>query len=320
MRNLWILALSGAIAGCNNDKPGASPPPQPSPPATSVSTVTAPPVASPIASAAPSATPPAPISSAALPPINTPATVTEKRPYVVFLHGLGASGKILTDNLGIASLAAEHKFSWSAPDGDLSSKKQRFWNASKACCNLDGTQVDHVARFRSLIAAAATNPKIDSKRIYVVGWSNGGFMAHRLACEVAGIAGIVSIAGAGPAEGEACTPPGPVAVLQIHGDADDTIKYAGGNALGRTTLPRHPSALETVEGWAARDGCKGKPVGAGTLDLDDKLDGAETAILRFPGCTRPVELWTVHGGGHMIGMGHRAQELFVGFLEKTSLP
>ena len=131
MKNLWIvvIALAG-IGGCNSDKPGVSPPPRESAPARSVATAVAPPPSSVTASSSATAQVPVATSSAPLPPIHVPATVTDKRPYVIFLHGLGASGKILTDNLGIAALATEHKFSWSTPDGDLNSKGQRFWNAS----------------------------------------------------------------------------------------------------------------------------------------------------------------------------------------------
>jgi polyhydroxybutyrate depolymerase len=318
---LGVVTHLAALTGCSRDNPSAEP--SRSGDASSLATAASVPpaavptpttVSSPRVNASVSTPPPA------LAPIHVPTTVTDKRPYVIFLHGLGASSAILSDRLALGALAAERKFSWSAPDGDLNSKGQRFWNASKACCNFDGSLVSHVDRIRSMVIAASTHPKIDASKIYVVGFSNGGFMAHRLACEVDGIAGIVSVAGAGPAEGESCTPAHPVSVLQIHGDADDTIKYEGGSALGRSTLPRHSSARETVEGWGTRNGCKGKLVGAGTLDIEDKLEGAETTVTRFSGCTRPVELWTVRGGSHFVAMGHRAQEALLTFLEKSSLP
>jgi polyhydroxybutyrate depolymerase len=254
--------------------------------------------------------------------ITVPSTIKpgEKRPFVLYLHGLGASGRVLLGALGIPALAAERRFVYAAPDGSFDSKKQRFWNASKACCNLDKIEVDHVAALRALIQQAAARPEVDPRRIYVVGTSNGAFMAHRLACEVSEIAAIAALSGMGPADGETCTPTGLVAVLQVHGDADDVIPYEGGSALKRPTLPRHPSALDSVTAWAGRDGCGRKPTAAGALDLDEKLEGPESAVLRFPGCKAPVELWTVHGGSHFIGMNHKAQGLVLDFLEKQRKP
>jgi polyhydroxybutyrate depolymerase len=252
--------------------------------------------------------------------IHVPSTLTDKGPLVIFLHGLGSSGPGLVNALGVAKLAADRKFAWAAPDGAMSSKGQRFWNASKACCDFDLVPIDHVQELRALVAAAASHPRVDPKRIYVIGLSNGGFMAHRLACEVDGIAAIASLAGAGPADGETCTPRHPVAVLEMHGDHDETIRYEGGHALSRQSLPAHPSARATVAGWAQRNGCKKGPKLAGSLDLDDRLEGAETEVLRYAGCERAVELWTVHGGNHFVGTGRKAEEAVLGFLELQKLP
>ena len=90
-------------------------------------------------------------------------------------------------------------------------------------------------------------------------------MAQRLACEVAGIAAIASLAGAGPSEGEVCRPPGPVAVLQVHGDKDDVISYGGGLPLKRVDRARHPSAPETVAGWAQREGVSRENIRPGDI-------------------------------------------------------
>ena len=52
--------------------------------------------------------------------------------------------------------------------------------------------------------------EIDPKRVYIIGHSNGAFMAHRLAHDHSGtIAAIVSLAGADQSE-ERPTPPHPV--------------------------------------------------------------------------------------------------------------
>jgi polyhydroxybutyrate depolymerase len=134
----------------------------------------------------------------------------------------------------------------------------------------------------------------------MVGHSNGGFMSHRMACDRADrIAAIASLAGATWADPERCQPSGPVAVLQIHGDDDQTILYDGGAIQGDA----YPSAPVTVATWAATNGCAGQlEATADRLDLVSDLEAEETRIDRFgecPGASAEVELWTIEGGGHI---------------------
>jgi polyhydroxybutyrate depolymerase len=218
---------------------------------------------------------------------------------VLFLHGLGDSGDGFSSGLGVAELAKKHQFSWVAPDGDFDTKGRRFWNAWQACCDFDRQRPNHVFRLKKVIEEAAKDPKVDPNRIWVFGFSNGGFMAHRLACEVGGIDAIVSVAGVGPTEAEPCAPPNRVRVLQIHGDTDSVVAYGGGHTLGQPALPEHASARSTILGWAKRQGCGAKdPERVGQSDLVPGLAGDETVREQVPGCPRPIELWTVKGGGH----------------------
>lgn len=72
-----------------------------------------------------------------------------------------------------------------------------FWNATNSCCDLFHSGVDDSAYIASIIADVKSTVAVDPKRIFVVGHSNGGFMAYRMACNHAGdIAAIVSLAGA----------------------------------------------------------------------------------------------------------------------------
>ena len=330
-RALLAALLPPLLSGCPAEKtpaPGAGQPGMPAPtqtaeaaPPTTVTALAPPSTASP---PVPSASAP-PASSGAAPraltAIHVPSSVgAERRPFVLLLHGLGASGKVLETAIGLPAFAEERRFVWAAPDGAMNGKGQRFWNASKACCNFENSPVDHVAELRKTLDEATALPSVDPKRVWVVGISNGAFMAQRLACEVDGLAGVVSISGSGPAEGERCAPRAPVAVIEVHGDADAIIRYNGGQALGRPDVARHPSALETVTGWAVRDHCGPKPEAGGTMDLDDKLDGAETSVLKFPGCARPVELWTVHGGSHYLATEKKMDEAIIDYIDKHPRP
>jgi polyhydroxybutyrate depolymerase len=225
----------------------------------------------------------------------------ERRPLLVYLHGLGGSGAESLANPALRALAERGRMVLVAPDGNVDREGRRFWNAGGACCNLDGKAVNDVARLEALIAHWLERPEIDPARVYIIGFSNGGFMAHRLACFMDDrLAAVVSIGGAGRARDEACAPATPIAVAEVHGDADPIVRYQGGRVLNDRALDPHPSAPETFRDWATRLGCVGAPRMT-TADLDPRLPGAETTIAAYAGCPLgATELWTVHGGGHQI--------------------
>lgn len=219
-------------------------------------------------------------------------------PLVVLLHGFGASGDIQEAYFQFQPLAEERGFLYVHPDGTLNQIGRQFWNATDACCGFQ-TEVDDSAYLLALIEQVQADYNVDPKRIYLAGHSNGGFMSYRMACDHADkIAAIASLAGATFADVEDCDPSEPVSVLQIHGTADETIPYLGGNILGND----HPSAQTTVDTWAGYNECAATTVDTpAALDMDANLVGAETSTEVFEDCPTgiDVELWTIDGGAHI---------------------
>jgi polyhydroxybutyrate depolymerase len=115
----------------------------------------------------------------------------------------------------------------------------------------DGSQGDHyeddVTILLELIEVMAERYNIDPEQIYLVGFSNGGTMVFRAACEAPNVfAGIASIGGtmrmAQDCQSEAALP-----ILIIHGTGDQVVPFMGGN--GRYTVP------ETANFWTELNGC-----------------------------------------------------------------
>jgi polyhydroxybutyrate depolymerase len=242
---------------------------------------------------------------------------SEVAPLLVLLHGLGASGKGAFDVLGLRALGEKERTFVVAPDGSVDARGRRFWNAHPACCDFDRTGVDDVERLGKLIDDIASRHAVDRSRIYVVGFSNGGFMAQRLACRLGDrIAAFASIAGASPPAEEACTIGAPLGALAVHGDADDVVSYQGGTLFQRTGTPSHASARDTFAFWAERLGCQGKPTPGPRHDFEPKLEGEETLTESRARCKLGgAALWTVEGGGHLIGTRPKFVEQVWRFLE-----
>lgn len=224
---------------------------------------------------------------------------SQPTPLVIMLHGYGASGALEDLYLHLGQLAATRGFLYAYPDGTLDSTLERFWNATDACCDFEHRNIDDVAYVHAVIDDMSARYNVDARRVFLVGHSNGGFMSHRLACELSPrIAGIVSLAGAVWNDMTRCTPTSPVAVLDVHGDLDTTVSYAGG-AFGLG--PMYPGEFSTLAGWATRNHCTGSLADTGmSLDLEATIPGAETSTAAYTGCPEAlVELWTIHGGSHI---------------------
>lgn len=248
--------------------------------------------------------------------VYAPASGAERLPLLVFLHGFGGSGEGLADALHLTEMADAFGFAFVAPEGRLDHSGRRFWNAGPSCCNLDDIAVDHVAALQRWLGTASAHPRVDPRRVYLVGYSNGGFMAYRAACELSGrLAGLISIAGAGLSDASACRPDHRLSVVQIHGDSDPIVKFDGGYLFADTRRPRTLSANASVAAWAKLNGCTGALEPGRSLDLDPRVPGAETVVSSYAGCPdHRVELWRIAGGDHTAGLSRFSVKAILDFI------
>jgi polyhydroxybutyrate depolymerase len=316
-QNAIGLALLLACLGCDRAQPATKEDAAKTPPAAAVAPPTAPASGARWISPASSA---GSVTQRLEAPLHLPERLAPgvRAPLLIVLHGLGASAETLERNTDLPGFASQQGIAWLAPNGPFDRKGRRFWNAGSSCCNFDQLVVDHVAALAELIERHRDHPRIDRQRVFVLGYSNGGFMAHRLGCERPDLLrGIASVAGAGPLEPVTCKVPQGLRVLQAHGDADEAVTYRGGRLFNKTAMPEHASAAKTVADWAARLGCPEKPMEAAPFDFDGKLAGSETAVARYSACSRgAIELWTVAGGNHYIGFRSQALEAMWKFLNR----
>lgn len=216
---------------------------------------------------------------------------------VVSLHGYTADAQSGFGFFGLRTVADQRGLLVALPEGTTDRGGDRFWNASRACCDFWGTGVDDSGYLSRVIAEVSAQYAVEPGAVVVIGHSNGGFMAHRLACEHADqLAAVVSLAGALDVGGE-CHPSRPVSVLQVHGTADDTILFGG----GRIEQTRYTSVEETLAGWRQRDGCPDGTGREGTaLDLDSGIAGDDVTPVDWTECRggTGVSLWPIEGGSH----------------------
>jgi polyhydroxybutyrate depolymerase len=238
-------------------------------------------------------------------------------PLMMFLHGYGSSPAQAARTLRLRAIADELDVHVVVPAGTPDSEGLRFWRASDACCDFDGTGIDDVASLTRLLKRVTEQHQVS--RTIVVGFSNGAFMAHRLACDASDVVdGFAAFAGVGPANAASCKPGRPLPMLQIHGTADKAVRYEGGFVLGRKDVARHPGAVATTKFWADHNQC-GPPT---SPPPPHAIADRETSVMAFSDCAKgaPVALWTVKGGGHLIGIDRPTVEAAIRFLLGRSRP
>lgn len=232
----------------------------------------------------------------------------EPLPLAVLLHARASSAETLNWYLGGLHLHLnDGQFALLLPEGQSGSDGTTFWDATPACCEFTEVDSDDAGYLAALIKEAGA--LVDLNGVYMIGNSNGGFMAYRMACDgdVDDLRAVISIAGSSFETAEHCLDPSRVSVLQIHGTADDGVPYEGTRDLVNLAnddpaSDGHPGAMELVERWDGRADCdlkKSQTLPA--VDLDAAIDGNETNGLRFRyGCADQVtiDLWTLQGSGH----------------------
>jgi polyhydroxybutyrate depolymerase len=147
--------------------------------------------------------------------------------------------------------------------------------------------------------------KIDPKRIYADGMSNGGGMAFALSCRLSDrIAAVGAVAAAQMLPWDECGNSRPVPTVAFHGTADRFAPYAGGSS------PISPGQFPNIRDWTARvarrNQCKGDP--------SDTRITASVRRLAYTDCAENADviLYTVEGGGHTWPGGKPLAEWWVG--------
>ncbi len=176
---------------------------------------------------------------------------TERSPLVLNWHSYTSNAALQQELSEMDAVADATGMIVVYPDSPA-----KGWNAG-TCCGA-ATNRDDVGFARALVQVMQDQTCVDANRVYSMGMSNGGYMSHRLACEAADVfAAIVSVAGVVGVDD--CHPSRPVPVLQMHGVADSVVPYTGGGFANGYDRERG-DVVETMQGWAQRNGCAEPPV------------------------------------------------------------
>ena len=214
-----------------------------------------------------------------------PAAADGRRslPLVILLHGASHTGDDVAADADLDARAERDGVVLAAPDGILGT-----WNAGRCCLWAVGLAVDDVGFLQALVGELAPLG-VDAGRVAIAGFSNGGMLGYRFACErPEAVVAIVAISST-MATATPCTPARPVSILHLQGSADTFVSASGRSPL----LPggTGPTLAEVIATWRRIDACP--PAGSNTR-AGAAVDAAWTC-----GGGTTVELITIKGGTHV---------------------
>ena len=215
-----------------------------------------------------------------------------RAPLVIVLHGHGESAENFEKYTGMSDKADV--------EGFIAVYPQAQGNPSDWHTAIDGPRKrDDITFVRDIIELLERNYRIDHRRIYAAGHSNGGIMTYRLASTLSDkLAAVGVTAGSiGRIDERGDTlriapPPHPVSVIHFHGLADPSVPYRGGpESDGPANIV---SVKNSISFWIAANHCATSPASR-SVSADKNV-----VIENYRPCAKGTEvtLYTIIDGTH----------------------
>ena len=183
----------------------------------------------------------------------------------------------------------------------------RVWNSGQYGQLYSHSRIDDVGFVVAALDDVSARWRVDSRKVYLVGYSNGGAMAFRMASEradrftaMASVSGICWISNPQPSRA--------IPTMFVIGTLDPIVPLHGGVKVLPWEIKPSPSVRSVNARWASAIGCPSTPQPVGRVeghfvDVEDYGPGPSGGLLR---------VMYVRGQGHAWPGGHslRPERLF----------
>lgn len=207
---------------------------------------------------------------------------SESVPLVIAMHGLGDNINNFS-GVGFQVIADTAGFITVYPQALIDGLTQSTaWNSGAGFFGIYPNEtIDDVGFINAIIDTVSANYNIDANRIYATGFSMGGFMTNRLACESSDrFAAFASVAGT-IGSGITCNPGDEVKICHFHGTADGTVGY-GMDAGGAADNNFGMNVTDYLDFWNGNNNC-GSPILEGTFP-NSANDGRTVEYTEYGSC------------------------------------
>jgi len=201
----------------------------------------------------------------------------EKAPLVLVIHGAFSTPQEIEKRSGFSELADREGFLVAYPSGAYGIFGWfNHWNAGHCCGKAARDGTDDVGFLVHVIEDISDQFRVDRRRVYMAGFSNGGMLTHRFAAEQTPLlAAAAPLAGAigGKASSDSPLwviprPAGPLPMILFHARDDPAVPYSGGVSPRKGGEREYLSVDQAIDFWVRNNGCEPHP-------SVDRLHGGE---------------------------------------------
>lgn len=194
--------------------------------------------------------------------------LSENAPLVLILHGAFSTPRQIEERSGFSELADREGFLVAYPSGAYGIFGfLKHWNAGHCCGKAASDGIDDVGFLFDVIQDISEQFKVDRKRMYMAGFSNGGMLTYRFAAEHTDVlAAAASLAGSigGKASSDSPLwvipePAEPLPMIIFHARDDLVVPYQGGVSPRKGREREYLSVDEAVGFWVKHNGCRPDP-------------------------------------------------------------
>ena len=229
--------------------------------------------------------------------IYVPENIKENAPLVVAIHGYTSTAKILMGYSGINQIADIEGFMVAYPQGTKDSRDNNFFNVGYEFHS--DSKVNDVNFIREIVLNLTKDYKLNSKRVFATGMSNGGDMSYLLACTSSDLfTAVAPVAGVMMKDTlENCNPEKKIPIFEIHGTKDSISKFEG-DMNNEDKWGAYYDLPSTIEFWVNKHALNEKE----TIQLENKNteDGTTITFERYWSDESQREVWfyIINDGNH----------------------
>tara|TARA_R110000737_G_scaffold271622_2_gene278699 strand:+ start:2590 stop:3501 length:912 start_codon:yes stop_codon:yes gene_type:complete len=205
-----------------------------------------------------------------------PTTSSEYAGIAIFLHGAPGDPNKVSSIFGAKAIADQFNLISITPQGNGSDYE---WNSSNNSLAVT-PDIDFLTNIIDYVQGSYT---FTDSKVYIFGYSAGGFMAYKLACQIPDrLTAIISLAGQYRGDFENCATATPMTIHHMHSQSDQDVPFNGrenGNIA---------SVTDTMEFWQQKNGCGTEK----TLLVQDGVtaSSAKTDTEIYTSCVKSIGL------------------------------
>jgi polyhydroxybutyrate depolymerase len=180
----------------------------------------------------------------------------KKYPLLFVFHGARGNAKDMQTLTEFDKIAQKEKLIIVYPYGSTNLETPSFfWNAFDCCGYAVENKIDDIGFVKKLIQVLKEDYSVDPQKIYATGFSNGGMLSIKLACEISDEFAAVATVGAAMFDLN-CFPSRPIPIFFIQGKKDIVVPYEGGVGVNSSTKKAKLPAETSFLYWSKMHGCE----------------------------------------------------------------